>query len=415
MLSSTLIKLTAKVWIPLVMVATSAMAKAESPWWTHSLEAQSIESADVVSCRVTGSWQATQRTVVQASGLGKVDPLTPWPCHRVSADLLDGSGGKISLVIPLYGTKFDAPKGETLLVFGHKSSRGSNGNWILSADTGRQPLTKLRIEGTAETEFCALLTLPSKLKDSPGPGLNDRLLAILSTVDKSQPETYSRICRLIGSAHPDWTSRSNALDEISRVQFQPRPASRATTEVCLDEKIAAAFAAALQEAATEFERSRLLELRTRWRLPGSVSPYRASLRQLLTEPGTYSQTDDIGATWGPVEGLNSDHVAIDGWIDYPVDEWIGDLLKSKNPILRAFFLRNFGAVMNEAQRARFAQNLKTPDKKFQYEVMTILASQTGLSDQAPKLYEVVNDQMVDYPDFDEKLAFWKKRYDVRAK
>lgn len=396
------------------MAAVAAMARAESPWWTQGLDSEAIRAADVVTCRISGNWQTEQRNVLQASGIEKIDPLKPWPCRRIAAELLDGTRTKISLIIPLYGSTFVPPTGQTLLVFGHRATRGADGAWILSADTGRQPLSRLRLLGTADNDFCALLTLPTKATTSPGASLNQRLMAIMSTVNSDNHSSYARVCRLIGSAHPDWTSRPNVLDEISRMQFLPRPASRPTTEVCVDEKVSAAFAKALGEAATEYQRSRLLELRTRWRLPGSVAPYRASLRRLLTDASAYTQDGDVGTSWGPVEGLNSDHVAIDGWIDYTIDEWIGDLLKSKNSVLRRYFLRNFGGVMSEAQRERFAQSLKTADKKFQYEVMTILASQTGLSDQAPKLYEVVNDQMVDYPDFDEKLAFWKKRYGVRA-
>ncbi|HTQ08820.1 MAG TPA: hypothetical protein VMI31_01995 [Fimbriimonadaceae bacterium] len=224
----------------------------------------------------------------------------------------------------------------------------------------------------------ALLLLRTKAEKLPTgfAGADLATAAILDCLNPADEESYYGIVKLICRAHPDWTKDG------------PRPRDwgppwGAPIFKCPPGPLVTYLRSKLDRANSKIERSRLWELLLRWRIPGALEGYFASLRPLLRDPSAYAD-DEASAYWGLVTNLEDVTIEFNAKDQEDEDDVLRDLLTATNPILAIYWMEHRGALMDARQQGRFAQLLDWMDPRVQYEVTEILASQLHDPAHAPK-------------------------------
>lgn len=230
--------------------------------------------------------------------------------------------------------------------------------------------------------------------------------ALIQSVDPQDDRSYDRLAKLIGTANPKWVARATAVPPEIRSEISGQTNSSAW--VADRDPVSPIIVKELERAGNEYQRSRLLEVMVRWRYAGATKNYFESLRSLLRSRTAYGSQVESSRHWGLIENLNAQYGDIDGYVPYPVSQWVGEVSTAANPVLKRYFLNNFGSVMSRGDMKKFAKLLDDPEISTRFRCATILASQLQLEEAMPSKDGVIEGKVVQYPDLAEKIRMIKR-------
>jgi hypothetical protein len=387
-----------------------------SPWWTQELASESLVGPEAVVGKIDGYWRRETRVLLNSTGFVLTRPFPDpkaWPCI-VNEMKLD-SGETVTIVIPEFGGRLNSSFTGNVLLLGRRPVNDEEGRPLIEFSSGQGSRNQaMRFVAKETNEVGGLLLLPTRESaKSPGPSLDDRLEAILETVDPSDSTSYRRVSKLLCRAHPMWTPHPNPRwDGPGNRSVSP------TIEAADNPRLAATFSRLRSEVKNDYQRSHLLGLQIRWRIPGALLDYCASIIRLLEDPNAYVGPDEGYLVWGLVDFSAHPNLWLESrrWEYDTIDAWCSDLESARNSVLRLYWLMNALGVpypTNE-RMGRFAQLLRSHDREFKYLVMARLANWTATPDKMPQKDGFVDGKHVEFPNFEEVLTYWKKRYDIRG-
>lgn len=402
--------------IALLLASVLSQSPQLSPWWTQELASENLVGPMAEVGKIEGPWRRETRVLLNSTGytLRRFSPdPAAWPCI-VNEMKLAGSGDTVTIVIPEFGERLTSSLSGQVLLFGQRPVKDEEGRPLIEFGFGRSgPRTLMRFVAKDPDEVGGLLLLPVRESaKSPGAELDDRLEAILETVDPSDSTTYRRVSRLLCRAHPKWTPHPNPLYMDSGSS-----AIKPTIEAADNPRLAATLLKLRAEVKNEYQRSQLLALQIRWGIPGALYDYRTSMIRLLQDPYAYVGPEEGDHIWGPVDFSAHPSLVLERPWDYDSFEtWCKDLESARNPVLRIYWLWNAVGVPfpTTESLSRFARLLLAHDREFQCGVMQRLSNWTATPDKMPSKDGVVDGELVLYPRFDELMSYWKKRFDIRG-
>lgn len=199
--------------ISLLLASVLSQSPQISPWWTQELASESLVGPMAEVGKIEGPWRRETRVLLNSTGYVLTRPFPDpkvWPCI-VNEMKLVGSGETVTIVIPEFGGRLTSSFTGQVLLFGPRPVKDDEGRPVIEFNSGQGTRSQaMRFVAKEANEVGGFLLLPARESaKSPGMSLDDRLEAILETVDPSDSTSYRRVSKLLFKAHPKWTPLPN--------------------------------------------------------------------------------------------------------------------------------------------------------------------------------------------------------------
>ena len=309
------------------------------------------------------------------------------------------------------------PAQRNYLILGIKTDR----DWY-QIDPPRNALNPGFLDAKADDDCLALVVLPTKHDKLPDgfSGAELKVAALLDCLDDGDDSKFRVVVDILATAPPANAMRPDARDPeflerwnetTKKFELYPNP-NRRMTHYCPDGPLPKHLRDKAKNK-TQYQKSKVNELLLRWRVPGSLKEYVLSLEPLLKVPGAYADEEMIEYGSGLIPNPNY-YADLDGGFIYEANEYLDKITTASNTKLLPYWIeQGWSHVFSGEHFYKMAILLDYPNVEVVFRVMARLSRLIGDPNGMPRKAIVVDGEVIPYPDFEEKRAYWKRKFDIR--